>query len=114
VEGRDLVELTDEGWRRTTGSAPLEERDNAFLIGLLDALEGTEVQKNNLYVSARDVYDRLGWRWNTGEAHALAGRLERQGLAKSVLTNGDALVRLEYLGVQRAKQLKEEGVKSGQ
>jgi len=107
VRGRNLVELTDRGWRETKGSVPGGEKDEPFLVGVLDALEDDSVRKNNTFVSADTVYQRLHWPFDAGEAHALANRLERQGFAKAHLTMGNALVRLEYGGVRAAQRLRE-------
>jgi len=108
VRGRNLVELTDRGWRETKGSVPGGEKDEPFLVGVLDALEDDSVRKNNDFVSADVVYERLHWPFDAGEAHVLANRLERQGFAKAQLTMGNALVRLEYGGVRAAQRLKEQ------
>jgi len=86
---------------------PRVERDQPFLVGVLDALEDDSVRKNNNFVSADVVYERLHWPFDAGEAHALANRLERQGFAKAQLTMGNALVRLEYGGLRAAQRLKE-------
>lgn len=109
LRGSNLVELSTQGWKQTTGEVPGGEKDEPFLVGVLDALEDDSVRKNNYFVSARTVYDRLDWRpFDGGEARALADRLERQGLAKARLTTGDAFVRLEYPGVREAQRLREQ------
>ncbi len=108
VRGRNLVELTDQGWREKTNSVPGGDKDLPFLIGLLDAFEDESVRKNNRFFSARTIYERLQWPFDGGEAHALANRLERQGFVKAHLTMGDALLRPEYEGIQAARRLKEQ------
>lgn len=106
VHGRSLVELADQAWKARTGGVPGGEKDVPFLIGVLETSEDGKAETNNGFVSARAVYERLHWPFNIGEAHALADRLARQGLARSYLTNGGAVVHLKPEGLRAARQHK--------